>query len=44
VTYEREFEHAKVFVDLTNRTNSKVTFIGCDQESAAADDVKHSGL
>lgn len=39
MTYEREFEHAKVFVDLTNRTNSKVTFIGCDQESAAADDV-----
>lgn len=27
-TYTREFEHASVFVDLGNRTNSKVTFAG----------------
>mmetsp|Transcript_13815 Transcript_13815/g.35502 ORF Transcript_13815/g.35502 Transcript_13815/m.35502 type:complete len:101 (+) Transcript_13815:729-1031(+) len=27
-TYTREFEHASVFVDLTNRTASHVTFLG----------------
>ena len=30
VTYTREFEHASVFVDLTNRTACKVTFVSCD--------------
>jgi hypothetical protein len=29
-TYKRQFAHASVFVDLTNRTASKVDFIGCD--------------
>ena len=28
-TYTRSFAHADVFVDLRNRTNSKVTFKGC---------------
>lgn len=28
-TYRREFAHASVFVDLTNRTNSRVDFTGC---------------
>ena len=31
-TYKRQFAHASVFVDLTNRTNSRVTFIGCDHD------------
>ena len=28
-TYKRQFAHASVFVDLTNRTNSRVDFVGC---------------
>ena len=28
-TYKREFEHASVFVDLKNRTASRVSFVGC---------------
>jgi len=28
-TYERSFEHASVFVDLANRTASRVDFVGC---------------
>jgi hypothetical protein len=28
-TYKRQFAHASVFVDLTNRTASKVDFVGC---------------
>jgi hypothetical protein len=28
-TYRRQFAHASVFVDLTNRTASKVDFVGC---------------
>ena len=28
-TFKRQFAHASVFVDLTNRTASKVDFIGC---------------
>ena len=29
-TYTRKFAHAEVFVDLRNRTNSRVTFAGCE--------------
>jgi len=29
-TYTRKFAHASVFVDLRNRTHSKVTFDGCN--------------
>ena len=28
-TYQRRFEHASVFVDLNNRTNSRVDFTNC---------------
>jgi hypothetical protein len=28
--YTREFEHASVYVDLANRTASRVEFVGCD--------------
>lgn len=28
-TYKRQFAHASVFVDLTNRTASRVDFVGC---------------
>lgn len=28
-TFTREFAHASVFVDLGNRTNSKVAFTSC---------------
>ena len=29
-TYTRKFAHADVFVDLRNRTNSRVAFVGCE--------------
>ena len=29
-TYTRKFAHAEVFVDLRNRTNSRVAFAGCE--------------
>lgn len=30
LVYTREFEHASVYVDLANRTASRVDFVGCD--------------